>query len=204
MEETLALQDRVLVNKLSYRFGDVQRGDVVVFRGPPSWTAENPVPPPPTNPIRRLVQPLQRALGAAPPGEKDFIKRVIGLPGDRVACCDQGRVTVNDEPLDESAYLFEDDQREFGPVEVPEDQLWMMGDHRSVSQDSRAPGQGAVPVDHVVGRAFVVVWPLGHAKGLGRPDTTPTAAPAALVPAAAVAVGLPVAVARRRRRRLVA
>jgi signal peptidase I len=204
MEETLALQDRVLVNKLSYRFGEVQHGDIVVFRGPPSWTTENPVQSAPTNLVGRLIQPLQRALGAAPPGEKDFIKRVIGLPGDRVACCDQGRVTVNGSPLDESAYLFEDDQREFGPVEVPDDHLWMMGDHRSVSQDSRAPGQGAVPVDNVVGRAFVVVWPLGRAKGLGRPDTTPVAAPAAVAPVAIAAVGLPVAVVRRRRRRLVA
>jgi signal peptidase I len=199
MEQTLLLQDRVLVNKLSYRFGEVKRGDIVVFRGPPSWTAENPVPPPPTNPITRLLQPLQRALGAAPPGEKDFIKRVIGLPGDRVECCDaDGRVSVNGVALDESSYLFEDNQDEFSVV-VPDDHLWMMGDHRAVSQDSRAEGQGAVPIDNVVGRAFVVIWPLGHAKGLGRPDTTPAAAPAATLPVAVAAVGLPLAVRRRRR-----
>jgi signal peptidase I len=172
MEETLAVGDRVLINKLSYRVRDMRRGEIVVFRGPDSWKQEGSRPPPPDTLVKRLLRPVGRALGAAPPGEKDFIKRVIGLPGDTVACCTDGRVTVNGRPLDESDYLFEDNQMEFDPVQLGPGQMWVMGDHRSVSQDSRAPGQGAVPTDNVIGRAFVVVWPIGNVGRLTRRDTS--------------------------------
>lgn len=172
MEETLEIGDRVLVNKLSYRIRDIRRGEIVVFRGPESWKPEGNLPPPPDNVVKRLLRPVGRALGAAPPGEKDFIKRVIGLPDDTVACCTNGHVTVNGQPLDESDYLFEDNQMAFKPITLGPGEMWVMGDHRSVSQDSRARGQGAVPTDNVIGRAFVIVWPVGHVGRLTRPNTS--------------------------------
>jgi signal peptidase I len=203
MQETLELGDRVLVNKLSYRVRDIRRGEIVVFRGPESWKPERAPLPPPDNVVKRLLRPVGRALGAAPPGEKDFIKRVVGLPGDTVACCTDGHVTVNGQPLDESSYLFEDDQRDFDPVTVEPGQMWVMGDHRSVSKDSRDPDQGAVPIDNVIGRAFVIVWPVGHMGRLTRPDTSPgdqalgvLTSPLSL----GVVTALPVVGVRRRRR----
>ncbi|MGH3729978.1 MAG: signal peptidase I, partial [Micromonosporaceae bacterium] len=120
-------------------------------------------------------------VGLSQPGEKDFIKRVIGVPGDIVACCDaQGRVTVNGHPLDEP-YIFEnapDDvpasdtecrSREFDPVTVPAGHIFVMGDHRLVSQDSRC--QGPVPIENVIGRAFLVVWPAERWHTLDVPDS---------------------------------
>jgi signal peptidase I len=203
MQQTLELGDRVLVNKLSYRIRDIRHGEVVVFRGPPSWKHEHDLAPASSNPLQRVLRPIGRALGAAPPGEKDFIKRVIGLPGDTVACCDNGRVTVNGVPLDESSYLFEDNHLQFAPVTLPPGQMWVMGDHRRVSLDSRAEGQGAVPTDNVIGRAFVIVWPVGHVGRLSRPDTSAQARALAAVSNPAglgVAMALPVVAVRRRRR----
>jgi signal peptidase I len=204
MQQTLELGDRVLVNKLSYRFRDIRRGEIVVFRGPPSWKHEHEVPEAPGNALQRVLRPVGRALGAAPPGEKDFIKRVIGLPGDTVACCDDdGRVTVNGVPLDESSYLFEDNQQEIRPVTLGPGQMWVMGDHRLVSLDSRAAGQGSVPTRNVIGRAFVIVWPAGHVGRLTRPDTSVQARALGAVSSPAglgFATALPVVAVRRRRR----
>ena len=145
MEQTLhgcddcANNDRVLVDKVGYRFHGPRRGDIVVFDGRGSFTS----------------------LKA---DRKDFIKRVIGVPGDIVECCDSdGRVLVNELPLDEP-YVFEDDRMAFGPVVVPEGRLWVMGDHRCCSDDSRV--KGAVPIDRVIGRAFVTVWPPSRMGGL--------------------------------------
>jgi signal peptidase I len=176
MEETLAVGDRVLVNKLAYRIGDIERGDVIVFNGVDSWSPEVQVNEAP-NPVVGAVRSVAGAFGFATPSEKDYIKRVIGLPGDRVACCDkQGRVTVNGVALDEP-YLFPGNKpsdSEFD-VTVPADRLWVMGDHRAASSDSRAhtgdPGGGSIPVDSVIGRAFVIIWPFGDAGLLSRPDT---------------------------------
>ena len=110
-------------------------------------------------------------LGLAPARERDFIKRVVGLPGDRVTCCDDtGRVTVNGFALDERAYLYPGDAPSAVrfDVVVPTGRLWLMGDHRGSSQDSRSllgePGGGMVPQSRVLGRAFVVVWPLGDLR----------------------------------------
>ena len=177
MENTLQVGDRVLVDKVSYRFGDISRGEVVVFNGLDSFTPEVEVEEP-GNPLLRGLRAIGAASGVAPPGEKDFIKRVIGIPGDRVVCCDdQGRVTVNGDPLDESGYLFAGDvpSESTFDVRVPPGRLWVMGDHRSASADSRAhtgdPGGGTVPEDKVIGRAFTIVWPPGSMTGLGTPAT---------------------------------
>ena len=177
MEETLQIGDRVAVNKVVYRFSDIKRGDVVVFNGADSFTPETTVAEP-TNPVAKLTRSIGSALGIAPTSERDFIKRVVGVGGDRVACCDdpQGRVTVNGVPLDEP-YLYPGNKpsgQKFDVV-VPDGKLFVMGDHRSASSDSRShlgdPGGGMVPEDRVIGKAFAVVWPPSNIGGIRRPDT---------------------------------
>src|SRR4051812_23517729 len=108
MEETLRVGDRVLVDKVSYRFGDISRGDVVVFNGVDSFSPEVEIDEP-TNPVAKAVRTVGSWIGVAPPDERDFIKRVIGVPGDRVKADGTGRVTVNGVPLDEEDYLFPGD-----------------------------------------------------------------------------------------------
>jgi signal peptidase I len=203
MEQTLLIKDRVLVNKLVYRFRDVHRGEIVVFNGGGTgFTKSESVIPPPRNNFERATRWVQRAIGAGAPGERDFVKRVIAVGGDTVACCDaQGRVTVNGVPLDEP-YIYENSEnvegaRKFAPVKVPQGDLWVMGDHRGDSNDSRF--SGPIPQDHVIGRAFVRVWPISRFGFLRVPATfskTHSAAPAALG-----VVGIPALVLIRRRRR---
>ena len=170
MERTLLINDRVLVNKVVYHFRSVHRGDIVVFNGDGTGFQSHETPiAPPSNGFSKVVRGVQDLLGLGAPSDKDFIKRVIGVGGDTVACCDsQGRVTVNGKALDEG-YLFENDAQPFGPVKVPKGQLWVMGDHRSASSDSRA--NGTIPTGAVVGRAFVRVWPLSRFGFLTTPGT---------------------------------
>ncbi len=210
MENTLLVNDRVLVNKLVYHTRDIERGDVVVFSGVESWDPEV-VLPEPSNPVSAFFRWVGTAFGMVP-GEKDYIKRVIGIPGDTVKCCDaQGRVTVNGTPINGEDYIYPGDRPSDRPFEikVPEGRLWVMGDHRSVSLDSRAhtgdPGGGTIPIDHVVGRAFVIIWPFSRVATLPIPDTFQQPAlhaAAAVGGAAPLALGfvgaVPLVVLRRR------
>lgn len=159
MEQGLRIGDRVLVNKLAYRFGaQPRRGDVVVFDGSGYF------------------------------GDADYIKRVVGVGGDRVVCCDKkGRIEVNGRPVDETSFLYPGDAPSTVPfyVEVPEGTLFVLGDHRSDSSDSRdhlgSPGGGMIPVGDVIGRADWIIWPHAHWTHLTRP------AAYARVPASAAA-----------------
>ncbi|MGA0979201.1 MAG: signal peptidase I [Candidatus Nanopelagicales bacterium] len=175
MEDTLQVGDRVLVNKVVYHLRPVERGDVIVFDGTGSFISGDIVEPERT-PVESLGRLVGEIVGLAPPRDTDFIKRVIGVGGDRVVCCDvDGRITVNGVPLDERPYLYRNNppSKQSFDVLVPEGTLWVMGDHRSASADSRAhmgdPGGGFVPVDKVIGRAFAVVWPFGNAQILEIP-----------------------------------
>lgn len=177
MEQTLQVGDRVLVNKMVYRFRPVERGDVVVFDGTGSFISGTPVEPE-LNPAARVARFLGEIVGIAPPSDRDFIKRVIGVGGDRVVCCDaDGLLTVNGFPVMEDEYLYPGNppSKQTFDVIVPDGRLWVMGDHRSASADSRAhlgdPGGGMVPVDRVIGRAFAIVWPLDRAQFLPIPES---------------------------------
>lgn len=158
MENTLLVNDRVLVNKLVYHFRSPERGEIIVFEAPTHW----------------------RGLA----NEKDFIKRVIAVGGDHIACCSDGRLVINGVPLEEP-YLYSangaTDQpadREFEAV-IPDGRLWMMGDHRSASGDSmqhywssdRDLARATISEDAVIGRAFVLFWPLGRGDWLTVPDS---------------------------------
>lgn len=171
MEDTLVINDRILVDEITPRFGEYSRGDVVVFRDPGGWL-------PPTvrterSPFLEGVEWVLSLVGlAAPDSEDHLIKRVVGVPGDRVVCCNAiGQTVINGVPVDETPYLkLESGQS--APLErpydvtVPPDSLWVLGDNRDRSQDSRyhldQPGGGFVPIDNVVGRAFLITWPIGH------------------------------------------
>jgi signal peptidase I len=185
MEKTLLVGDRVLVNKVVYDMRDPLRGEVVVFRGTDNWAPEV------TEPVSdsfgaKLARTVGDLVGVSRPGERDYIKRVIGLPGDKVACCDaQGRITVNgvgiDEPYIAPGYNSDLNQppnpsqctsRRFGPVTIPSGEMFVMGDHRGVSQDARC--QGPVPIKNVIGRAFVIVWPSSRFTSLSVPDVWKT------------------------------
>ena len=155
MEHTLDLDDRVLVNKLVYDFRSPERGEIIVFEAPESWRNK--------------------------PEREDYIKRVIGISGDRIVCCDpQGRIQVNGHPLDEP-YIYPGNKpsvHEFDIV-VPKGRLWVMGDHRQSSGDSLQNymnsnadiQQATIDEKVVVGRAFVLFWPFGRATWLSVPDT---------------------------------
>ncbi|GAA3391092.1 signal peptidase I [Cryptosporangium minutisporangium] len=177
MEQTLLVSDRVLVNKFVYDMREPRRGEVVVFRGTDSWAPESGIPQD-SGTLATVGRMLGGLIGAAPPDEKDFVKRVIGVGGDTVQCCDaNGRVEVNGVPLVEP-YVFEDTpiaQRPFGPVTVPRGRLFMMGDHRVASADSRVylndQWRGTIPVDAVIGQAYATAWPASRWGLLQAPDT---------------------------------
>jgi len=189
MENTLLKGDRVIVSKLTPSPIDLKRGDVIVFEDPDHWL---PAP----MPIQRsqLTSKLDSALvfvGLLPSDEGNhLIKRVIGLPGDHVVCCDkQEQLTVNGVALTEP-YLFPGDapsQERFN-ITVPAGKVWVMGDHRSDSADSRPHDEnsggkkGSVPESLIVGRAVTIVWPVKHWAWLSNPSDTFAQVPAATAP----------------------
>lgn len=238
--------DRVLVNKILYDVRGVHRGEIVVFDGKTTDFPPETQPTPASNGLIEGLRGIQRFLGLGAPGERDYIKRVIGLPGDTVQCCTDGHVVVNGRVLNEP-YIFEDDHKAFcapgpdsldqdapatedqcdafaKPFVVPPKRLFVLGDHRGQSADSRY--HGTIPIGSVIGRAFVKVWPITRWGLLPVPktftttattaSTATTALPAAQGPltadvsqpvagvgdpsvALAAAIALPAALMRRRR-----
>ncbi len=178
MENTLDIGDKVLVNKLIYHFRSIDRGDIIVFNGEGSW--DPPSAPQSSDPIVRWASEFGHAvvgLFGISPGVHDYIKRVIGLPGDHVVCCNaQGDVTVNGVALHEKSLPVPGQpavQTKFN-IRVPPGRLWVMGDHRNVSYDSRGhigdPGGGTIPESQVVGRAFLILWPTEPVPGAAHPQ----------------------------------
>lgn len=183
MENTLVPNDKVVVSKLSYRFGDIHRGDIVVFNVIGLWMTqqqydEQQSATQSNTPLSKLGRHIGGLVGFTPLDQDYYIKRVIGVGGDKVACCDnKGRVAVNGHALDETSYLFPGAQPSATnfSVTVPQGHLWVMGDNRRNSADSRAhlgsPGGGTVPDSTVVGRAVALVYPFSRATRFTSPDT---------------------------------
>ncbi len=178
MQDTLQQGDRVLVDKLTPWFGaEPERGEVVVFHDPDNWLAGEPTTDP------NALQTFLSWIGLMPSAEeKDLIKRVIGVGGDTIECKGTGPLTVNGKALNETSYVYPgntpcsvDDQGGQFKVKVPEGFIWVMGDHRQNSRDSRYnqsdANNGMVPVDKVVGRAIVKAWPINRWGTLPVPDT---------------------------------
>jgi signal peptidase I len=170
MNDTLQVDDRIIVNELVPKLVPIQHGDVVVFRDPGGW-----LPPryeAPQNWFVTSVDWVLSVVGLSAPDSNDhLIKRVIGLPGDTVECCNEfGQMSVNGVPLDEPYLKLAPGVTKVSgtdfTVTVPPDSLWVMGDNRYDSADSRyntdKPSKGFVPIENVVGRAFVVSWPIDH------------------------------------------
>ncbi|MFZ4893724.1 signal peptidase I [Plantibacter sp. Mn2098] len=175
MENTLQINDRILVNELQPKVFGLAHGDVVVFTDPGGWLPASP-PSPDQNSFGQAVNGFLTFIGLGTADSDDhLIKRVIGLPGDHVVCCGaSGQIEVNGKPLDEP-YIIRPANGAAGAVPfdvtVPAGQLWVMGDNRYNSQDSsrnqNLPGKGFVPIDDVVGRAFVITWPVNRWTWLG-------------------------------------
>lgn len=179
MEPTLDVGDRVLVTKLAYYYREPQRGEVVVFHEDDAVPTVSD-----DNVVVRGARSLLSGLGFTAGDERDFIKRIIGLPGDQIEMCG-GVVYVNGSALPEAAagdggYLSRPDLNDFGPVTVQDDHYFMLGDNRPNSADSRF-GLGQIHRDQIVGRAFVTIWPPGNAGGLAIADYEPEPAAAGAV-----------------------
>lgn len=156
MEDTLLINDRVMVNKLAYRVGDLQRGHIVVFDDPRGGAA------PQEGILEATRRNISEAVGLSVP-RTEFIKRVVGLPGERVEIIDN-QVLIDGTPIEEPYLKTGSLMPDFGPVVVPAGEMFVMGDNRNSSQDSRY--FGSVPTDTVVGRAFVIMWPPSRWSGL--------------------------------------
>ena len=205
MEQTLygctgCTDDRVLVDRLVYDFKTPQPGDVLVFKGPPGWTDNEVQSGPPTTFTGKVGDSLGQLIGLTPAAEVDFVKRVIAVGGQTIYCCDaNNHVVVDGKPLTEPyVYWYPGrgtKQAAFGPVTVPPGELFMMGDNRNDSDDSRIQAgggkKGAVPVSDVIGKVRSIIWPVSRMGGVG--DQNPQAS-------ALIGV-LPIAYFGRRRRR---
>jgi len=174
MMDTLEIGDRVMVSRLVPRFRDVRHGDVVVFSDPGNWL--EPYTPPDRGPLGNAATRFFTLVGLIPQDSGEhLVKRAIGLPGDNVACCDaSGRVMINDVAIDEP-YLKPGvlpSETNFD-VEVPQGMLFVLGDNRADSDDSRynmdKPNGGFVPIENVVGSTFARVWPLDRAALVRNP-----------------------------------
>jgi signal peptidase I len=218
--------DRILVNKIVYDFRDPHPGDIVVFNAPPGWNDEPPQQPP-SNPVLRFIRGFGQLIGFVPPDGLVLVKRVIAIGGQTVKGDAAGHVYISDHgpkgpyrKLDET-YVYEsgvDPRAKFGPITVPKARVWVMGDHRDESADSRyhcgsggqdsGPGRcldptaATVPIGDVIGKAVLIAWPPSRWTTLGTPKTFESAsaglAGTGLVPVAVVA---PVFFVLRRRRR---
>jgi signal peptidase I len=206
MQNTLQQGDRVLVDKLTPWFGsEPSRGEVVVFHDPDNWLRGEPTPNP------NAVQTFLSKIGLMPSAnEKDLIKRVIGVAGDTIECKGNGPVKINGKALNETSYVYAgntpcsvDDQGGQFKVTVPKGKIWVMGDHRQNSLDSRYhqqdSHQGFVPVGNVVGRAIVIAWPPTRWDTLPIPDTFDQNLSAAAPGALGLAGAVPLVLWRRRR-----
>ena len=171
MQNTLNIDDRILVDEITPRFSGYSRGDIVVFRDPGGWLP--PSSDPARSPVVEGVDWLLSLVGlSAPDSDDHLVKRLIGMPGDHVVCCNElGQITVNDVAIDETSYLAlptpgSPASADPFDVEVPADRLWVLGDNRYHSKDSRynvdQPGKGFVPLENVVGRAFLTTWPFSR------------------------------------------
>jgi len=167
MESTLLINDRIIVNQLVPEVTPIAHGDVVVFRDPGGWLSATP-PAPDRGPLVEGVDAVLAFVGLSAPDSNDhLIKRVIGLPGDTVKCCnDFGQLSINGVPIEEPYTQLEGHTKATNDdfeVTVPEGYLWVMGDNRYHSADSvyhrNEPSGGFVPIDHVVGRALLISWP---------------------------------------------
>jgi signal peptidase I len=219
--------DRILVNKLIYDFRDPHPGDIVVFHAPPGWNDEPPSRPP-SNPVLRVIRGFGQLVGVVPPDGQVLVKRVIAMGGQTVKGDSQGHVMISTHgpagpyrTLTEPYVLINGPVSAFGPVTVPKGRLWVMGDHRSDSADSRYhcskstqgttdadgncdPVTSTVPISDVIGKAFVIAWPPSRWRTLGTPSTFEHAeatAAAGLPALTAGAVVVPLFITRRRRRR---
>lgn len=175
MENTLQIQDRVAVNRLPFTSKNISRGDVVVFRDPANWLPE--VSDSSSSPIIAKIKTGLVAVGVLPnPAKQYLVKRAIGVAGDHVVCCTkEGLLTVNGTPITEP-YIFAGNvpsDMNFD-VTVPKGKIWVMGDHRGASADSRYHqddiNKGMVPLSRVTGRVFAVIWPLKNATYIPQID----------------------------------
>ena len=222
MENTLMVNDRVLVNKLVYHFRDIHRGDIIVFSGAGTWGDLNgqQIAPLPGNPIERYWDEALAAIGLRA-DTTDYIKRVIGLPGDHVACCTDGNITVNGVQVNESSFIIPATEGSGGgqvagpasinkfSITVPPGRLWVMGDNRSDSEDSMyrytlmgdSLLQSTIPENEVAGRAFFVIWPPSQFGDLPIPAAFQQSALNAAPAAASLGLAAPLLIWRWRRRR---
>ncbi|MDQ0374297.1 signal peptidase I [Cellulomonas humilata] len=176
MHDTLIEHDRILVSKLTPGPFDLRRGDIVVFKDPGGWLPSDAAPDP--GPVRGAINSALTFIGLYPADANEhLVKRLIGLPGDHVSAVAGGPVVVNGEPLDEPYLAAGVQPSDIAfDITVPPNSIWVMGDNRSHSSDSRYnqgnPGGGSVPIDNVVGMAFVTVWPIERMGLLRNPTST--------------------------------